>query len=79
MDPDISFPEGWTAPLELTGALPRETSLSDEGSTTVRVATRKPVQKTRQKTRQPELCDFSGTASRERPKPTNSKKVLSSG
>jgi len=39
MDPDISFPEGWTAPLELTGALPRETSLSDEGSTTAMVAT----------------------------------------
>jgi hypothetical protein len=39
MDPDISFPGGWTAPLELTGALPRKPHLSDDGRGLAIVAT----------------------------------------
>jgi len=31
MDPEVSFPEGWNAPAELTGALPRETRISEDG------------------------------------------------
>lgn len=36
---NVSFPEGWTAPPELTGALPRKTRLSNDGIVTVMVAT----------------------------------------
>jgi hypothetical protein len=32
VDPNVSIPEGWTAPPELTGALPRETRMSEEGA-----------------------------------------------
>jgi len=35
MDPQVSFPEGWTVPPELTGAAPRETERSEEGAGSV--------------------------------------------
>ena len=31
MDPSVAFPENWTAPRELTRALPRETSMTGRG------------------------------------------------
>jgi hypothetical protein len=31
MGSNVSFPEGWTAPMELTGALPRKTRMATEG------------------------------------------------
>jgi hypothetical protein len=31
MDPAVSFPEGWTAPPELAGPLPRTTRISEDG------------------------------------------------
>ena len=39
MDSNISFPEGWTAPPELTGALPRESRLTEAGSAMAMIAT----------------------------------------
>jgi len=39
VDSNVSFPEGWTAPPELTGALPRETRISKDGIGAATVAT----------------------------------------
>jgi hypothetical protein len=39
MDPNVSIPEGWTAPPELTGAVPRETRMSEEGASSATLVT----------------------------------------